>query len=93
VPTGDAGGQQLAGGRLAGAGDERRGDVQRPPDITPSAIRRTISPEAAAAPATFAPSTPRQVSGSAATRGGYTLFCMIVTLLVVAALIVYFATR
>jgi hypothetical protein len=64
-----------------------------PPEQTPSAIRRTLPPEAANAPPGFAPSTPQQVKGSAATRGGYTLFCFVVVALVVAGLIVYFGTQ
>jgi hypothetical protein len=74
-------------------GEGRRGDVPLPPEVTPSAIRRTLSPEAAAAPPQFAPSTPVRISGSAATRGGFTLFCFIVTILAVAGLIVYFALQ
>jgi predicted component of type VI protein secretion system len=74
-------------------GEGRRGDVPLPPEVTPSAIRRTLPAEAAAAPPQFAPSNPRRTSGSAATRGGFTLFCMIVTILVVAGLIIYFALQ
>jgi predicted component of type VI protein secretion system len=74
-------------------GEGRRGDVPLPPEVTPSAIRRTLPPEAASAPPQFAPSNPRRTSGSAATRGGYTLFCLIITALAVAGLIVYFALQ
>ena len=64
-----------------------------PPEVTPSAIRRTLPAESASAPPQFAPSNPRRTSGSAATRGGYTLFCLIVMVLAVAGLIVYFALQ
>jgi predicted component of type VI protein secretion system len=71
-------------------GQGRRGDVPAPPDITPSAIHRTLPPEAAAAPPAFAPAGAKQQRGSAATRAGYTAFCMAVFLLALAGLIVYF---
>jgi hypothetical protein len=67
--------------------------VPLPPEVTPSAIRRTLPPEAAKAPPGFTPATPKQTSGSAATRTGYTLFCFIVLIAVLIGLIIYFVTR
>ena len=67
-----------------------RGDVPAPPEITPSAIHRTLPASAASAPPAFAPVGTRHTTGSAATRTGYTAFCMAVFVLTIAALAVYF---
>jgi len=72
-----------------GAG-ERRGDVPAPPEVTPSAIHRTLPQEARSAPPAFAAVGTKQTRGSAATRAGYTAFCMAVFLLALAGVIVYF---
>jgi predicted component of type VI protein secretion system len=96
APAAAPGPPQQVLGDVVGAGtpgEGRRGDVPQPSEITPSAIHRTLPQGAGNTPVQFAPSNPRRVKGSAATRGGYTLFCLIVTALVIAALIVYFATR
>jgi predicted component of type VI protein secretion system len=71
-------------------GHGRRGDVPEPPEITPSAIHRTLPQEAASAPPAFAAAAPKQQRGSAATRAGYTAFCFAVFALALAGLIVYF---
>ena len=69
---------------------ERRGDVAKPPEITPSAIHRTLPESAKAAPPAFAPVGTKQQKGSAATRGGYTAFCFAVFALAMIGVIVYF---
>lgn len=71
-----------------------RGDVPRPPAVTPSAVHRALSPQAASAPPEF-PTSGRsaRVRGSAATRAGYTLVCMALFVLTIAALVVYFASN
>src|SRR5215213_2915131 len=72
------------------ASGERRGDVAAPLEVTPSAIHRTLPKEAASAPPAFAAVGTKQQRGSAATRAGYTAFCMAVFVLAMAGVIVYF---
>lgn len=71
-------------------GSGRRGDVEQPPEVTPSAIRRTIPQAAAAAPPAFSPVGTKQQRGSAATRAGYTAFCFAVFAATLIGVIVYF---
>ena len=68
----------------------RRGDVPAPPEITPSAIHRTLPESAKTAPPAFAAVGTRQQKGSAATRAGYTAFCMAVFVLALVGVTVYF---
>jgi predicted component of type VI protein secretion system len=68
-----------------------RGDVEAPPEVAPSAIRRVLPPPAAGQAPAFSPAPPRK-SGSAATRVEATVVCMLIVLAVAAALVVYFAT-
>jgi predicted component of type VI protein secretion system len=77
----------------APAAAERRGDVPAPPEITPSAIHRTLPESAKTAPPAFAPVGTKQQKGSAATRAGYTAFCMAVFVLALVGVIVYFAVN
>jgi pSer/pThr/pTyr-binding forkhead associated (FHA) protein len=67
-----------------------RGDVPEPPEITPSAIHRTLPESAKSAPPAFAPVGTRQQKGSAATRAGYTAFCMAVFILTLVGVAIYF---
>ena len=69
---------------------ERRGDVPAPPEITPSAIHRTLPESAKSAPPAFAAVGTRQTKGSAATRAGYTAFCMAVFVLTLIGVAIYF---
>jgi predicted component of type VI protein secretion system len=71
-------------------GSGRRGDVPLPPEVTPSAIHRTLPESAKSAPPAFAPVGTRQQKGSAATRAGYTAFCMAVFVAALIGVIVYF---
>jgi predicted component of type VI protein secretion system len=68
-----------------------RGDVEKPPDVAPSAIRRVLPPPAEGkAPAFQAPaSRPR---GSAATRVEATVVCLLIVAATAAALVIYFIT-
>ena len=69
----------------------RRGDVDAPPEVAPSAIRRVLPPSAAGAPPAF--QTPgSHPGGSAATRLDATIVCLIIVAATAAALIVYFVT-
>jgi pyruvate/2-oxoglutarate dehydrogenase complex dihydrolipoamide acyltransferase (E2) component len=68
----------------------RRGDVPLPPEITPSAIHRTLPESAKSAPPAFSPVGTKQQKGSAATRAGYTAFCMAVFVLTLVGVTVYF---
>ena len=72
------------------AAGERRGDVPAPPEITPSAIHRTLPESAKSAPPAFAAVGTRQTKGSAATRAGYTAFCMAVFVLTLIGVAIYF---
>jgi FHA domain-containing protein len=68
-----------------------RGDVERPPEVAPSAIRRVLPPPAPGqAPQFSAPGA--RPGGSAATRVEATVVCMALIAAVAVALIVYFAT-
>jgi predicted component of type VI protein secretion system len=67
----------------------RRGDVEQPPEVAPSAIRRVLpAPTPGAAPA-FSPS-PGGSKGSAATRVEATIVCMLVVAATAVGLIIYF---
>ena len=74
------------GGEAAG----RRGDVPAPPEITPSAIHRTLPESAKSAPPAFSPVGTRATKGSAATRAGYTAFCMALFVLTLVGVAIYF---
>ena len=67
-----------------------RGDVPPPPAVTPSAVHRVLPPQAAAAPPPFAPVGATKERGSAATRWGYTIFCLGLVAVTVVALVLYF---
>jgi hypothetical protein len=69
-----------------------RGDVDAPPEVAPSAIRRVLPPPAPGQAPAFQPPPPRR-GGSAATRVEATVVCTVVVIAVALALIVYFATR
>jgi hypothetical protein len=69
----------------------RRGDVDAPPEVAPSAIRRVLPPPAPGQAPQFSPPAARS-GGSAATRVEATIVCMVVIAAVAVALIVYFAT-
>jgi FHA domain len=68
-----------------------RGDVEKPPEVAPSAIRRVLPPPAPGQAPQFSPPGARS-GGSAATRVEATIVCMVVIAAVAVALIVYFAT-
>src|SRR4051812_35627906 len=70
----------------------RRGDVEAPPEVAPSAIRRVLPPPAPGAAPVFQPPGARP-RGSAATRTDATIVCMIIVAAVAAALVIYFITR
>jgi predicted component of type VI protein secretion system len=77
----------------AAAVAEPRGDVEKPPEVAPSAIRRVLPPPAPGrAPAFSPPGAARPSGGSAATRVEATVVCMVIIAAVAIALIVYFAT-
>jgi predicted component of type VI protein secretion system len=69
----------------------RRGDVEQPPDVAPSAIRRVLPPPAPGEAPVFQPPGARP-RGSAATRTDATVVCMIIVAAVAVALVVYFVT-
>src|SRR3954452_4293126 len=69
----------------------RRGDVEQPPDVAPSAIRRVLPPSAPGEAPVFQPPGARP-RGSAATRTDATIVCMIIVAAVAVALVVYFVT-
>ena len=70
----------------------RRGDVEAPPEVAPSAIRRVLPPPAPGQAPAFAPPAARPRGGSAATRVEATVVCTVIVALVAVALIVYFVT-
>lgn len=70
----------------------RRGDVEPPPEVAPSAIRRVLPPPAPGQASAFAPPSARPRGGSAATRVEATIVCTIIVALVAVALVVYFVT-
>lgn len=67
----------------------RRGDVP-PPDFAPSAIRRIVPADA---PTAFTPDSQAGRKGSAATRGGATLFATVVVALTTAGVVLYYITE
>src|SRR4051812_7191446 len=69
----------------------RRGDVEAPPEVAPSAIRRVLPPPAAGSAPVFQPPGARS-GGSAATRTDATVVCMIIVAAVAVALVIYFVT-
>jgi ABC transport system ATP-binding/permease protein len=69
-----------------------RGDVEKPPEVAPSAIRRVLPPPAPGRAPAFSAPTARSGGGSAATRVEATIVCMVIIAAVAVALIVYFAT-
>jgi predicted component of type VI protein secretion system len=69
----------------------RRGDVEAPPEVAPSAIRRVLPPPAPGAAPVFQPPGARP-RGSAATRTDATIVCLVIVALVAAALVIYFVT-
>jgi pSer/pThr/pTyr-binding forkhead associated (FHA) protein len=71
------------------AAASRRGDVPLP-DFAPSAIRRIVPTDA---PTAFTPETQGGRRGSAATRGGATLFTMLVVALTTAGVVLYYVTE
>jgi predicted component of type VI protein secretion system len=68
-----------------------RGDVEAPPEVAPSAIRRVLPPPAPGQAPAFSP-PPARKGGSAATRVEATVVCMLIVAAVAAALVVYFVT-
>ena len=71
------------------AAASRRGDVPLP-DFAPSAIRRIVPADA---PTAFTPESQGGRRGSAATRGGATLFTMLVVALTTAGVVIYYITE
>jgi predicted component of type VI protein secretion system len=69
-----------------------RGDVEAPPEVAPSAIRRVLPPPAPGQAPAFSPSPSGRRGGSAATRVEATVVCMLIVVAVAAALVVYFVT-
>jgi hypothetical protein len=69
----------------------RRGDVEQPPEVVPSAIRRVVLPPTPGKAPVFQPPGARP-GGSAATRVEATVVCMLIAAAVAAALIIYFVT-
>ena len=70
-----------------------RGDVPPPPAVTPSAVHRALGQQLAAAPPEFASSGRAPKPGSAATREGFTTFCLALVAFTVVALAIYFAAN
>jgi predicted component of type VI protein secretion system len=69
----------------------RRGDVEQPPEVAPSAIRRVLPPPTPGqAPAFQTPGA--RPGGSAATRVEATIVCLIIVALAAAGVIIYFIT-
>ncbi len=69
----------------------RRGDVDAPPEVVPSAVRRVVLPPTPGQAPIFQNPGSRP-GGSAATRLDATIVCMIIVALAAAALVVYFVT-
>jgi predicted component of type VI protein secretion system len=69
----------------------RRGDVEAPPEVAPSAIRRVLPPPTPGQAPVFQNPGSRP-GGSAATLFEATVVCMFIVALVAAALVVYFIT-
>ena len=73
-----------------------RGDVDAPPEIVPSAVRRVLPPPTAGQAPGFAPPSAHRITGtrgSAARRLEATIICMLIVIAVAAAVTVYFATQ
>jgi predicted component of type VI protein secretion system len=68
-----------------------RGDVEAPPEVTPSAIRRVLPPPAPGQAPVFQPPGARP-RGSAATLVEATVVCMVIVAAVAVALVIYFVT-
>jgi hypothetical protein len=73
----------------ASAASRRRGDVPLP-DFAPSAIRRIVPADA---PTAFTPETQGGRRGSAATRGGATLFSLFVVAATTVGVVLYYITE
>src|SRR4051795_8579031 len=69
----------------------RRGDVDAPPEVVPSAIRRVVLPPTPGKAPVFQNPGSRP-GGSAATRLDATIICMIIVAATAAALVIYFIT-
>jgi hypothetical protein len=69
----------------------RRGDVEAPPEVVPSAIRRVVLPPTPGKAPVFQNPGARP-GGSAATRVDATIVCLIIVAATAAALVVYFIT-
>jgi predicted component of type VI protein secretion system len=70
----------------------RRGDVEAPPEVAPSAIRRVLPPPGPGGAPVFQPPGARP-GGSAATKVEATVVCMIIAIAVAVALAIYFISR
>jgi pSer/pThr/pTyr-binding forkhead associated (FHA) protein len=73
-----------------------RGDVDAPPEIVPSAVRRVLPPPSAGQAPAFQPPTAHRITGtrgSAARRVEATIICLLIVIAVAAAVTVYFATQ
>jgi predicted component of type VI protein secretion system len=68
---------------------DQRGDVPKPADVTPSAIRRVLPPPPKGQTVPFSAGETPTVRGSAATRLGATLFAWIVTALTAVGVVLY----
>jgi predicted component of type VI protein secretion system len=69
----------------------RRGDVEQPPEVQPSAIRRVVLPPTPGQAPVFQNPGSRP-GGSAATRLDATIVCLIIVAATAAALVIYFIT-
>jgi predicted component of type VI protein secretion system len=69
----------------------RRGDVEAPPEVVPSAIRRVVLPPTPGQAPVFQNPGSRP-GGSAATRLDATVICMIIVAATAVALVIYFIT-
>jgi predicted component of type VI protein secretion system len=70
----------------------RRGDVEAPPEVAPSAIRRVLPPTAPGNVPAFTPPGQRK-RGSAATRVEATVVCLLFAIAVAVAVAIYFASQ
>jgi predicted component of type VI protein secretion system len=70
----------------------RRGDVEAPPEVAPSAIRRVLPPPAPGQAPVFQPPGARP-GGSAATKVEATVVCMAIVLAVAVLLVIYFISK
>jgi predicted component of type VI protein secretion system len=68
----------------------RRGDVEQPPEVAPSAIRRVLPPPGPGGAPAFTPEPAGRGGGSAATRLEATVVCMLIVLAVAVGLAIYF---